>query len=97
MFLTPALVPLILSKFLAEHVNGQLRHLILVAPCWIKVLWLPTILNMLTDIPWQCPIIKDPVIDISVGHMLKGLQYLHLTIWQLSNVCYAERHSQSVF
>ena len=29
-----ALVPLVLSKFLAEHVNGQLRHLILVAPCW---------------------------------------------------------------
>ena len=31
-----ALVPLVLSKFLAEHVNGQLRHLILVAPCWME-------------------------------------------------------------
>ena len=28
-----ALVPLVLSKFLAEHVNSQLRHLFLVAPC----------------------------------------------------------------
>ena len=28
-----ALVPLVLSKFLAEHVNSQLRHLLLVAPC----------------------------------------------------------------
>ena len=27
-----ALVPLFLSKFLAEHVNGQLRHLLLVPP-----------------------------------------------------------------
>ena len=31
-----ALFPLVLSKFLAEHVNGQLRHLILVAPCWME-------------------------------------------------------------
>ena len=31
-----ALVPLVLSKFLAEHVNGQLRHLLLVAPCWME-------------------------------------------------------------
>ena len=30
-FPPPALVPLVLAKFLAEHVNGQLRHLILVA------------------------------------------------------------------
>ena len=33
-FPPPALVPLVLSKFLAEHVNGQLRQLILVVPCW---------------------------------------------------------------
>ena len=31
-----ALVPLVLSKFLTEHVNGQLRHLILVVPCWME-------------------------------------------------------------
>ena len=35
-FIPPALVPLVLSKFLAEHVKGQLRPLILVAPCWME-------------------------------------------------------------
>ena len=72
-FPPPALVPLVLSRFLAEHVNSQLRHLILVAPCWMEAPWLPTILNMLADVPWQCPIIKDLVMDVSVGHVLKGL------------------------
>ena len=50
-FPSPALVPLVLFKFLAENVNGQLRHLILVAPCWMEASWLPTILNMLADVP----------------------------------------------
>ena len=68
-----ALIPLVLSKFLAEHVNGQLRHLILVAPCWMEAPWLPTILNMFADVPWQCPIIKDLIVDVSVGQALKGL------------------------
>ena len=57
-FHPPALVPLVLSKFLAEHVNGQLRHLLLVAPCWIEAPWLPTVLNMLVDVPWWCPLLK---------------------------------------
>ena len=73
-----ALVPLVLSKFLGEHVNGQLRHLILAAPCWMEVPWLPIILNMLADVPQQYPIIKDLIINILVGQALKGLQYLHL-------------------
>ena len=88
-----ALVPLVLSKFLAEHVNGQLRHLILVAPCWMKAPWLPTILNMLADVPQQCPIVKNLIMEVSIGHILKGLQYLHLTLWQLSNMCYTDRGS----
>ena len=46
-----ALVPLVLSKFLLEHVNSQLRHLILVVPCWMEAPWLPTVLNMLADVP----------------------------------------------
>ena len=45
-FPPPALVPLVLAKFLAEHVNGQLRHLLLVASYWMEAPWLPTILNM---------------------------------------------------
>ena len=50
--------PLVLSKFLMEHVKGQPRHLILVASCWMEVPWLPTVLHMLTVILWHCPIIK---------------------------------------
>ena len=69
------------------------RHLILLAPCWIEAPWLPTILNMSTDVPWQCPIIKDLVMDNSSGQVLKGLQCLHLTLWLLSNVCLANRGS----
>ena len=72
-FPPPALVPLVLSKFLAEHVNGQLRHLILVVPCWMEAPWLPTVLNMLADVPQWCPIVKDLIMDVSVGLVLKGL------------------------
>ena len=92
-----ALVPLVLSKFLAEHVNSQLRHLILVAPCWMEAPWLPTVLNMLADVPQQCPIVKDLIMDVLVGQALKGLQYLHLTLWQLSNVYYTDRGSLPQF
>ena len=72
-FSPPALVPLGLSRFLGKHVNGQLRHLILVAPCWMEAPWLPSILNMLDDVPLQCTIIKDLIMVFSVGQVLKGL------------------------
>ena len=72
-FPPPALVPQVLSKILAEHVNGQLRHLILVVSCWMEAPWLPTVLNMLADVPWWCPIIKDLILDVSVSQVLKGL------------------------
>ena len=55
LFPPPALVSLVLSKFLAEHVKGQLRHLLLVAPCWMEAPWLPTVLNMLADFPLLVP------------------------------------------
>ena len=101
MFPPSALVPFwsliiftrLLSKFLAEHGKGQLRQLILVALYWMEAPWLPTVLNMLADVPQWCPIIKDLVIDVSVGQVLKGLSYLHLTLWLLSNMCYADRGS----
>ena len=50
MSLPPVLVPLVLSKFLAEYVKSQLRCLTLVALCWMEALWLPTVLNMLADV-----------------------------------------------
>ena len=31
--------------------------------------------------------------DVSVGHVLKGLPYLHLTLWLLRDVCYADMGS----
>ena len=92
MFLPPALVPLVLSKFWVEHVTGQLRHLILVAP-WMEAPWLSTVLNMLANISRWCPIIHDLIMDVSVGQVLKGLPYLHLTLWLLSDGCYADRVS----
>ena len=47
----------------------------------------------MADIPQQCPINKDLVMDVSVGQALKGLPHLHLTLWLLSNVCYADKGS----
>ena len=70
---SPALVSLVLSKFLEKDVTGQFRILILVAPCWMEASWLPTVLNMLEEIPCQCPIMKDLMMDDSVGWVLKGL------------------------
>ena len=83
-FPPPSLVPLVLSKFLEEHVKASFRLLILVAPCWMEAPWLPTVLNMLSDTPRHCPIIKDLVMDGLVGHMLLFiLIYIYdlYTIW----------------
>ena len=63
-FHPPVLVPLVLFKFLAEHVKGQLRHFILVAPCLMEAPWLPTALNMLPDVPQWSPIVKDLIMDV---------------------------------
>ena len=89
----PTLVPLVLSKFLEEHVTGQFRLLSLVAPCWIKAFWLPTVLNMLEDIRHQCPIIKDLTKEISVGWVLKDFHSLYLTLWQFRDMYCIDRGS----
>ena len=88
-----ALVPVVLSKFLAEHIKGQLILLILVAPCWMEGPWLPTVLNMLADVPQHCSFMKELIVDVLVGHILKSLPYLHLTLWLLRNVCCTDRCS----
>ena len=49
-FPSHALVPPVLSMFLAEHVTGQFRLLFLVVPCWMEIPGLPTFLNMLEDV-----------------------------------------------
>ena len=51
--------------------------------------WVPTVLSMLGDIPHGCLIVKDLVMDISVDQVLKVLELLYLTLWQLRDVCWA--------
>ena len=67
MFPPHVLVPLVPSKFLTDHVISQFRLLVPVAPCWIEAPWLPTVLNILAGIPQHCAVIKDLVINVSVG------------------------------
>ena len=65
----------------------SLKILILVAPCWMEVFWLPTVLNMLQDTLNLCPIIKNLSMEASVEQVLKDLPLLHLALLLLSNVC----------
>ena len=52
------------AKFLAGHVTGQFRFLILVTLGWMEASWLPTVFNMLTDISHQCHIAEHLVVDV---------------------------------
>ena len=74
------MVSLVLSKFLTEHVTDQFRLLILVVLNWMEAPWLPTILNMLVDIPHCCPTIQSLIMNFLVDWVLKGLPSLHLTL-----------------
>ena len=82
----PALIFLVLCKILVEHVTGQHRLLILVAPCWMEAPWLHRGLNMLEDIFQCCPVMKDLIVYVLVGQVLKGLPCLHLTLWLLRDM-----------
>ena len=55
-FPPPALVPLVLPRFLAVSVTGPFRLLILVASHCMEVPSFSKALNMFADIPHQCPI-----------------------------------------
>ena len=63
------------------------------ALCWMETPWLPTVLNMLADVPRHCPVVKDLDMDVLVGQVLKGLLYLHLSLWLLRGMCCAGRGS----
>ena len=72
----------------------------LVAPCWMEAPWLPTIPNMLADVPhWQCPIIKDLIMDVSVGPCSSRVcDICILTLWQLQQcVLHQQEFSSLVF
>ena len=77
------------SMFLTEHITGQCGLMLLVAPCWMEGPNLPTVLKMLEDIPQHCPVIKNLIMEVLVGQVLKDLPYLHLTIWLLK-ICVAQ-------
>ena len=79
-FAFPTLVPVVLSKFMVEHVTGQLRLLILVAPCWMETPWLPQF-----TICWQAFLVGVPwermVMDVLVGWVLRGSLPQSLRQW----------------
>ena len=58
-FSLPVLVPVVLSKCLAEHVTCLIRLLIFMTPCWMEALWLSTALIMLKDVSFLYPTVKD--------------------------------------
>ena len=62
--LPTTLVPLVLSKFLVEHITSQYRLLILGAPCKMEAPWLPPVSIILEDIFYHFPTVKDFVRDI---------------------------------
>ena len=59
----------------------------------MEVTLLPIVLNILKNVPQHCPVIKDLIMDVLLGQVLKGLPYLHLTLWLLRDVCYIDRGS----
>ena len=61
---------------------------VLIVLCWMEDPWLPTVLSMLEDVCFQCPIAKDLILGVSVDQVLKALLLLHLTLWLL-RVCVA--------
>ena len=91
-----ALVLLVLSKFLAEHVIDQFRLLILVAP-WVKTPWLLTVLKILEDISHHCPILKNLIMNVLVDWVLSGLLLLDLNLWLLRDVYQADKDSHPQF
>ena len=95
-YYAPALDSLIMLRLLAEQVAGWFQHLILVASCWMKAPWLPRVLNMVEDIPHWCQIVKDHIMDVLIGWVLKGLQLMHLTLWLLSGVLCRQGFSSPV-
>ena len=58
--------------FLAEHVMGQFRIVILVVSCWIEAIWFSAGLNMLVDIPHCYPNIQNLVMGVLVGVCAQG-------------------------
>ena len=65
------------SSIYVQISDGTFYTSILVAPCWMEVPWLSTVLNMLEDILYQCPVITDLIRDCLVSQALNGLLSLY--------------------
>ena len=48
---------------------------------------------MLEDVPYWCPIVKDLIMDVLLGHVPKCLPLLHLTFWLLSDMYNKDKES----
>ena len=86
-----ALVPLVLSTFLAEQVICQSKCLTLVMLCLIEGPWIPSVLDIFEDGPCHCNMIKylirDMWVDCAVGDMWSP----HLTLLLPLEVCCTDR------
>ena len=60
---------------------------------WMEPSWLPSVLNMLEDLHYHCPIVKNCIMDVLVDLVLKGLPLLHVTLWLLREVCCTDKGS----
>ena len=57
-FFLPLLVSLVLFKFLVKWLISLSRLHILVVHYWMEAPLLPTVINILEDVPYQCPIVN---------------------------------------
>ena len=73
-FLPPILLPPAVLEVSGRTHHKSIQPTVLVAPCWVEVPWLPTVLNKLEYTPSQCPLSRD----VLVGQALKGLPSLIL-------------------
>ena len=93
MFPPLALVPLVVSTFLAEHVSGQLRHLLLVAPCWMEAPWA----SHSSQHVGRCSSVVSHHKRSCCGCFSRpgtqGSAISAFNLWLLSDVCYANRDS----
>ena len=84
-----ALIPRVLSKFLAEYVTNQFKHLFQVAPCWIEASHSSQWVQRHSSSVPHCKRSHH----VLVGWVLKALQLMHLTLWLLRVMCYGDKGS----
>ena len=74
--------------FLPEHVTGQFQTFVSSVTMLDGSFLASYILSMLEGVPQCCP-----VMDVLIDQMLKGLPFLHLTLWLLRDMCCPDKGS----